>query len=359
MTNKIIIILFSLFPHFICAQIVDDMSKIVIGVKFQEGISQETQALKPQLEDKLVFFATQAGCSSFDNKAFFISPNIVVNSVDVAEGGMKNVYIARGELFLTIQDGNSGTVFSSRSFPFNGTATKKDLAVKNGILNIRYENVSSVFTEAKSKILSFYQSRQNLIFTRANTCAANGDYDGAIACLMMIPEDLTELHEQALLKAQQIFELRDVAIRQQMIAEQKSYNDSVLTMDQPDAALSVLSSYAPGDASQDAIYRNYISRAESIISASEREQKRKEEREYQDDRRREDRAYKEFSKQAAHQRSMERQDMALRRQVVSASERIEHHRLHVSEQKVKALKQVACDYLRNNPNRVDYIRVRF
>lgn len=366
MTNKIIIILFSLFPHFICAQIVDDMSKIVIGVKFQEGISQETQALKQQLEDKLVFFATQAGCSSFDNKAFFISPNIVVNSVDVAEGGMKNIYIARGELFLTIQDGNSGTVFSSRSFPFNGMATKKDLAVKNGILNIRYENVSSVFTEAKSKILSFYQSRQNLIFTRANTCAANGDYDGAIACLMMIPEDLTELHEQALLKAQQIFELRDEAIRQQMIAEQKSYNDSILTMansyiamHQPDAALSILSSYAPGDAQQDALYRNYISQAESIISASEREQKRKEEREYQDDRRREDRAYKEFSKQAAHQRSMERQNMALRRQVVSASERIEHHRLHVSEQKVKALKQVACDYLRNNPNRVDYIRVRF
>ena len=56
---------------------------------------------------------------------------------------------------------------------------------------------------------------------------------------------------------------------------------------------------------------------------------------------------------------MERQNMALRRQVVSASERIEHHRLHVSEQKVKALKQVACDYLRNNPNRVDYIRIRF
>ena len=95
------------------------------------------------------------------------------------------------------------------------------------------------------------------------------------------------------------------------------------------------------------------------IKSKKKKQKRKEEREYQDDRRREDRAYKEFSKQAAHQRSMDRQNMALRRQVVSASERIEHHRLHVSEQKVKALKQVACDYLRNNPNRVDYIRVRF
>ena len=366
MTNKFIIILLSIFPHFIYAQTIDDMSKIVIGVEFQDGVSQETQALKPQLEDKLVYFATQAGCSSFDNKSFFISPNIVVNSIDVAEGGMKNIYIAKGELFLTIQDRNSGTVFSSRSFPFSGTATKKELSIKNGILNISYENISSVFREAKSKILSFYQSRQNLIFARANTCAANGDYDGAIACLMMIPEDLTELYEQALLKAQDIFELKDEALRRQMIAEQKSYNDSVLTaansyiaMHQPEAALNVLSSYAPGESSQDAIYRNYISRAERIISASEREQKRKEEREYQDDRRREDRIYRESSKQAAHQRNMDRQNMALRSQIVSASERIEHHRLQVSEQKVRALKQVACDYIRNNPNKVDYIRVKF
>lgn len=348
------------------SQTADDMGKIVIGVDFQDGISEETTRLKPQLEDKLVHFASQAGCSSIDNTSFFISPNVVVNSVDVAEGGMKNVYIVRGELFLTIQDRNSKTVFSSRSFPFNGTATKRDLAIKNGVLNIKYENVSSVFSEAKSKILSYYQGRKDLIFTRANTLVANGDYDGAIACLMMIPEDLTDLHEQALLKAQDVFEMRDESVRQQMIAERKSYNDSILTtansylaMHQPDVALSVLSAYSSGDAQQDAIYRNYVSHAESMVSSHEREVQRKEERAYQDERRRDDRAYREYQKQTAHQRDMDRQDMALRREVVSASERVMHHKLRVDEQKVRALKQVACDYIRNNPNRVDYIRVRF
>jgi len=348
------------------SQTVDDMSKIVIGVDFPDGASEETMKLRPQLEGKLVHFATQAGCTSFDNKTFFVSPNIVVNSVDVAESGMKNVYIAKGELYLTIQDRNSGTVFSSKAFPFNGTATKKELAVKNGVLGIRYENVNSVFTEAKSKILSYYQTRTNLIFTRANTLATDGDYDGAIACLMMIPEDLTELHEQALLKAQDIYAMRDEAIRLQMIAEQKSYNDSILTaansylaMHQPDAALGALSAYVPGDSQQDRLYRNYVARAENIVSAEEREVKRKEERAYQDERRRENRAYREFSKQAAHNREMDRQNMALHRQVVSASERVVHHKLRVDEQKVRALKQVACDYIRNNPNRVDYIRVKF
>lgn len=351
----IFLILSSALPVVVSAQTEDDMGKIVIGVEIQEGSSQETLKFKSLLEDKIVHFASQAGCSSFDNQSFFISPNIVVNSVDTAEGGMKNVFIARGELFLTIQDRSTGTVFSSTSFPFNGSATNRDLAIKNGILNIRYENASTVFSEAKSKILSYYQSRTDLFFAKANTLAANGDYDGAIACLMMIPEDLTDLHEQALLKAQEIFELRDDALRRQMVAEQKNRNDSILTeansylaMHQPDAALSVLSAYTPGDALQDATYRSYVSRAESIVSAEEREVRRKEER-----------AYEEISRQAAHNRDMERQAMALRRQVVSASERVEHHRLSVSEQKVRALKQVACEYIRNNPNRVDYIRVRF
>ncbi|MBR4528629.1 MAG: hypothetical protein IKO71_09310, partial [Bacteroidaceae bacterium] len=89
------------------------------------------------------------------------------------------------------------------------------------------------------------------------------------------------------------------------------------------------------------------------------EVRRKEEREYQDNRRRDERAYKEFSIQAAHNREMDKQNMELRRQVASASERIEHHKLRLDEQKVKALKQVACDYIKNNPNKVDYIRVKF
>ena len=97
----------------------------------------------------------------------------------------------------------------------------------------------------------------------------------------------------------------------------------------------------------------------NILTAREREIKRKEERVYLDEKRREDRAYQEQAKQAAHQRSMDRQSMNLKKQMISAAERVEHHKLNISEQKVRALKQIACDYIRNNPNKVDYIRVRF
>jgi hypothetical protein len=51
--------------------------------------------------------------------------------------------------------------------------------------------------------------------------------------------------------------------------------------------------------------------------------------------------------------------MAIRRKVVAASERVEHHKLMVDGQKVQALKQVACEYIKNNPNRVNYIRIKY
>ncbi len=348
------------------AQTVDDIGKIVIGVKFQDGISQETVMLKPLLEDKLVSFATKSGCSSFDNNVFFLSPNIVINSNDVAEGGMKNVYVIRGDLYLSIQDGISGTVLASMTFPFKGSATKKDIAIKNAIIGIEYQKVESLFAEAKKKILAYYESKKNVIFAQANSCIAKGDYDGAIAALMLIPEDLSDLYEEALSQAQKVYELRDQALYQQMLAERRNNNQNVLTeansllaMHKPEEALRVLWNYAPGDDDQNTLYNNYVKKAENLVSETERETLRKEERAYQDQRRREDRAYREIVKENAHRRDMDRRNMDLQNQSLEAAERVVHHKLSVERQKVNALRQVACDYIRNNPNRIDYLRLQF
>ena len=42
-----------------------------------------------QLQNKLSQLATQAGYSSYGNNLFVISPNVIVNTIDKAEGGMK------------------------------------------------------------------------------------------------------------------------------------------------------------------------------------------------------------------------------------------------------------------------------
>ena len=158
----------------------------------------------------------------------------------------------------------------------------------------------------------------------------------------MIPEDLTDMYEQALARAQEIYIQRDQNINDSILNIAKSY----LAMHKPNDALNVLKSFTRGYPEQDAIYHNYISRAEGLISSKEKEIKQKEDREFY-----------ERTIQSAHKREMEKKNLALRQQIASASERIEHHRLSINEKRITALKQIACEYIRNNPNRFDYIRV--
>lgn len=336
------------------SQTVNDIGKIVLGVRFIDGISRETQNLQPQLEDKLILFATQSGYSSFGNSMFFISPNIVVNSIDVAEGGMKNVYVVKGELYLAIQDEMNGTVYLSASFPFIGSATQKNDAIKSAIVNINYGKVQGFFKEAKEKILAYYRQQMDVVFHRAETCAENGNYDEAIACLMMIPEELSDLHIRALQKAKEIYDQRDMAIRQREIAQRFADNDSILAeansligMHNPQDALKTLWDYRPGTEQQDKQYAALVKKAKSLVSAAEVEALRKEERNYQDEKQKEVREWNEYTKETAHQRDMDRREMQLKSQVAASAERVAHHRLDVDAQTVDALKTIACEYLRN------------
>lgn len=361
-----LILLLTSLPS-VYSQTIDDIGKIALGVKIEESSSEETQTFRNIIEDKLVKFASQSGYSSFGSGNFNISPNIVINSIDVAEGGMKNVYVARGDIYLTIVDANNGTVYSSVSYPLKGSATKKDLAIKNAILNVNYENVSSIFDTAKKKILSYYETHIDSYFANADASVANGNFDEAITWLMMVPDELTSLHGKAMEKAQIVYNQRDEAIRQQMLEEQKSANNEVLTtansllaMHQPQEALKTLWNYQQGEnAEQNQQYATLVRKAEQQVSATEREAMRKAEREYQDNRRREDRAWSEYKKDAQHRRNMDKADVAYRSDRLAASERVAHHQLNNERQRTNALKNVACEYLRNNPNRVDYFRIRF
>lgn len=368
MMIKVLILglLFSIYSPILLAQTVNDIGKVVLGVRILEAASEETKENSLQLKNKLVKFATQAGYSSFENNIFFISPNIMVNSVEVAEGGMKNVYVVHGELHLTIQDDINGTVYASISLPFKGTATKKTTAIKNAILNINYGKAAAVFDEAKKKILSYYEQQKEMIFAHANTCIANGNYDEAIAYLMMIPEELTELHSQALDKALSVYNMRNEAICKQNIERRNSSNDSILTkansllaMHKPTEALNVLQNYQKGNREQDSHYSSMVAKAERLVSADEQEKYRKEER-----------AWLEYEKDVEHKRDMDRKEMELRELKIKATERMTyhkldvtenlvHHKLNVDEQKIRVLKDIAYEYLRNKTLKADYISIDY
>ena len=309
MKKLLFIVTIFMFSVTMVAQTIDDIGKIVIGVKILPKANSETVKNKEYLQNKLMNLASNAGFTSYGRNAFFITPSIIINDTRTAEGGMKNIYVINGDIYLNIQEGDAGIVFASTSFSFQGSGTSKDDAIKNGIQKISYGNLKPFFDEARSGILKYFTDMQDKIFAKADMLCTNKEYDAAIACLLTIPEELFEPYKKAYAKACEIYKMRDEEIANQIAFEIKELNNEVLVkarslMAMHDAVetLKTLWDYHIADTEQDQEYRQLVKTAEDRITAEEQailekerqeheEQLRKEERDYQDMRRREERAY--------------------------------------------------------------------
>ena len=348
--------LFLLYPYYSIgfSQTVNDLGKIIIGVRIESKASEETFNNKDILEKCLIQYITQSGYSSLENSTFFLSPNIVIENTEIAEGGMKNIYVVRGTLYMSIQDCIDGTIYSSMKLSFRGSATGKDKAIRNAIIALNFQNMRMFLDEAKSKILTFYNQRKDNIFNQADFCASKGNYDEALALLMMIPEELTVLHSEALKKAQAIYDRRAKHMRQESSHQRKVSNNQVLVqaknllaMHKPQEALEELNYFQSGDKTQDSIYIQILTQAKQQVSADRQRAFQKEERDYQDKIKREEQEWDEYQKEAEHRRNFDNLQAA-------SKERILHHKMNIDEQKINAIKTVACEYIKNNP-RVFYI----
>lgn len=369
--KKNVLVLFAIFcVQYVNAQTLDDIGKIVIGIDIPETSSQETQELKDYLYNKVSHWISQAGYSAKGFSSFSVTPNITIDSEDVAEGGMKNVYVIKGSLFLSVLQNDGDVVFSSISLPFRDSSTKKITAIKNGIGKLQYEKLLPLLNQAKEKILKYYESQKANIFAQADFMAKQKDYDGAIAYIMTIPSSLTDIYQEGLIKANSYLEQKN-----------KAYNDSVfvvansyLAQHDARAALDALTEYKDMQNGQDQTYKQLLSKAEALVTAEELAAARERRRQYLDEKERLYHQWEVEEKERNHRMSMDNQQMDYRRatlaskertearkivagaklasQVISANERLSHHRIY-------AIKSVASEYYKNNQTRTLIVKHKY
>lgn len=331
------------FSSCLFSQTLDDIGKIVVGVKVLPNSSVETKNNKDFLKNKLINLATQAGFSSYGNSTFLMVPAISVHNVQNAEGGMKNIYVINGELYLTIQENDAGTVFSSESFAFRGSGVSKEAALKNGIQNISYGNMKPFFDEAKSKILDYYSAMQDKIFANADMLVKNKDFDAAISCLLSIPEDLFDLYEKAFSKACQIYQERDEYIAEQRAIKKREDNNAVLvkarsflSCHDATGAMKVLWAYSMSGTEQDNEYYNLLTKAEAIITSEEQALLAKEQQEYEERRLKEERDYADSKQEYADKMNYMNRQLEL-----------ENKKADNQKEMVQAVKAVALEYMKS------------
>lgn len=363
------------------SQTLSDIGKIIIGIDVPPTATQHTLEQQDYLQNKISHWLTQAGYSANGITSFYMYPEISIDSEDVAEGGMKNVYVIRGTLYLKIVQSDKDIVFSSISLPFRESSTNKKSAIKNGIGKLQFAKIIPLLDQAKEKIIAYYESEKDNIFTQAERMAKGKDYEGAIAQLMTIPDCLGSIYYEALNKADKILELKT-----------KVYNDSILVLAQSylaehnaQTALDVLSDYQIASEDQNASYKKLLAKAEGLVTAAELEAAREKRQRYLDEKERERRQWEVEDIEREHRINMDNQQMAYNREALASNERLTSQRIasnerttakrieagerlasqtiaaneRLSSQRINAIKSIAADYYRNNQTRTIIVQHQY
>ena len=352
MKHKFLMILFLLLevPIIMYGQTIDDISLIAIGVGYPDNANEETVKFFDRLSKKVTKAITKKGCASYDNCQFLCIPEVDIESFDIAEGGMKNVYVLNGKINVTAIDNMTGTIFNTYSDEIKGHATSKDKALTNAINEATLTNLNSGIEELKDKICEYYKKNKEVLISQAKSMAEQRNYDEAISLLLSFPSVILPDYYDCVGEADEIYVLKIEELERQRISEQRERNNAILTKannfiaaSKPEEALNMLMDYEIGIEEQDREYNRIRQSAQESISQEKRLEYERQERVYRDSRADKEKDYVLAHKRLDNQRYIENRKLNVAQERIQSTERIEN-------QRIEALKQIALDVRKRKNN---------
>ena len=155
----------------------------------QTDLSQNTYGV---LRSKLLGAITAEGVAAEEYSCIAVLPSINFTNKQLVEGGMRNITIIDMQLTLTAEHIVTGTVFHSTTLSLRGEGTSLDMAIRSAVSRMenRDRRVRQFASQARQKIIQYYQNNTNALITKAKTLAARKDYDEAMALLDAYPVSL-------------------------------------------------------------------------------------------------------------------------------------------------------------------------
>lgn len=162
---------------------------------------EELYGIKPDafklLQSRLERMLSTCGVSAYGGD-FVMYPTVNVIEENLIEGGIKNFYKVKIELTLNVANLTSKTLFGSESWTLSGTSERiKSNAVKNAFtqLNGNDFHFKSLIASTKDRIYNYYVANKGSILTKAQSLAASGNYEEAIAMLSSYPSQVSGYNE--------------------------------------------------------------------------------------------------------------------------------------------------------------------
>ena len=177
------------------AQTGDLSSQVKLAVKAPQVYVED---LKPTHVSKLVTkiqtMISNYGISGVDYiNDFMLYPQYEIYDHSALQTGLGKVHSIEALLTLKVIDIKTMTLFGTMSMELKGEDRgNKDKAITKSISRIktRNETIENFLTDVKAKIIGYYQSNCNQIYTDANVLINNGQLEKAITLLQTVPRNL-------------------------------------------------------------------------------------------------------------------------------------------------------------------------
>jgi len=237
MKNKvrlhILTLIFSLFGLHSYAQNdldkADDLGRIAINAYISPQIENLPPSAKGILFNKLNQITSKNGVSgSALVPRFIISPNIDVITKDIVASAHPMTALTL-EVTFYVGDGIEGNLFSSESIEIKGVGASESKAYISALKRINPSNnsIQNFLTQAKNKIIAYYNSQCDFILKEAQALQARNEYEAAIFKLTSIPEVCKDCYDKGMEAVTSIFQEKiDNECEQKLAEAENIWNSS-------------------------------------------------------------------------------------------------------------------------------------
>lgn len=154
---------------------------------------------KTLLKNKLLNTIATQGVAATECSAIAMVPELSIMSEEKVEGMMRTIYTHKVSITVTVRNIITNTVFNSIQITSDGEGYSVAESLRSAINKIDMTDgrYAAFVSEAKSKIVDYYNCNTSSLIKKANALSAQQQYDEALALLSTYPESLSGYSEVA------------------------------------------------------------------------------------------------------------------------------------------------------------------
>lgn len=198
------------------SQNIEDFGRIVLNSYVPKELNLKIDEAN-LLETKLSQIASNYGIAGKNsNSRFVITANVNLQTKDIVSGPPQMI-AQNVNVTVFIGDAVEGNLYSSITFSLKGVGATESKAYIDAFKKLRTESeeLNKFIEVGKNGILDYYKTNCDILIAEATSYQSKDDYDGAIYSLMQIPNTCFECYQKAL-------QLSDVVYKGKIDAEGKA-----------------------------------------------------------------------------------------------------------------------------------------